>query len=256
MLREQEGGMKTADVCRKHGISSATLYAWKAKYGGMDVSQARKLKVLEDENAPAQAAAGGRHARQCRAERGGGKKLVRPAAQRKAVEHARQLFGISERRACTIFGVDRTSMRYAHRRGDDGDLRSRLREIAAERRRFGYRRLGIMLAREGLVMNHKKLLRLYREENLRVRRRRGRKRAMGTRAPMTLPQGPNQRWSLDFVSDTLISGRRIRILAVVDDFTRECLALVVDTSLSGARVARELDAIIAARRQAADDRQR
>jgi putative transposase len=138
-------------------------------------------------------------------------------------------------------------MRYAHRRSDDGDLRSRLREIAAERRRFGYRRLGIMLAREGLVMNHKKLLRLYREENLRVRRRRGRKRAMGTRAPMTLPQGPNQRWSLDFVSDTLISGRRIRILAVVDDFTRECLALVVDTSLSGARVARELDAIIAGR---------
>ena len=114
----------------------------------------------------------------------------------------------------------------------------RLREIAAERRRFGYRRLGIMLAREGLIMNHKKLLRLYREENLRVRRRRGRKRAMGTRAPMALPQGPNQRWSLDFVSDTLISGRRIRILAVVDDFTRECLAVVADTSLSGARVAR------------------
>lgn len=138
-------------------------------------------------------------------------------------------------------------MRYAHRRGDDGDLRSRLREIALERRRFGYRRLGIMLAREGIVMNHKKLLRLYREENLRVRRRRGRKRAMGTRAPMTLPQGPNQRWSLDFVSDTLVCSRRIRILAVVDDFTRENLALVVDTSLSGARVARELDAIIAVR---------
>ena len=103
---------------------------------------------------------------------------MRPAAQRKAVEHARQLFGISERRACTIFGVDRTSVRYAPRRSDDGDLRSRLREIAAERRRFGYRRLGIMLAREGLVMNHKKLRRLYREEKLQVRRRGGRKRAL------------------------------------------------------------------------------
>ena len=148
---------------------------------------------------------------------------------------------------CTIFAVDRTSMRYAHRRSDDGDLRSRLREIAAERRRFGYRRLGIMLAREGMVMNHKKLLRLYREENLRVRRRRGRKRAMGTRAPMMLPQGPNQRWSLDFVSDTLACGRRIRMLAVVDDFTRENLALEPDTSISGACVARELDAIIAVR---------
>ncbi|AGH48490.1 transposase [Sphingomonas sp. MM-1] len=170
-----------------------------------------------------------------------------PAARRRAVEDVRQAFGISERRACAILGVDRSSMRYAHRRGDDGDLRSRLREIALERRRFGYRRLGTMLAREGIVMNHKKLLRLYREENLRVRRRRGRKRAMGTRAPMTLPQGPNQRWSLDFVSDTLVCSRRIRILAVVDDFTRENLALVVDTSLSGARVARELDAIIAVR---------
>ena len=104
-----------------------------------------------------------------------------------------------------------------------------------------------MLAREGIVMNHKKLLRLYREENLRVRRRRGRKRAMGTRAPMAVPEGANQRWSLDFVSDTLACGRRIRILAVVDDFTRECLALVVDTSLSGGRVARELDAIITER---------
>jgi len=159
----------------------------------------------------------------------------------------RQTFGISERRACAILSVDRSSMRYAHRRSDDGDLRSRLREIALERRRFGYRRLGIMLAREGIVMNHKKLLRLYREENLRVRRRRGRKRAMGTRAPITLPQGPNQRWSLDFVSDTLVCSRRIRILAVVDDFTRENLTLLVDTSLSGARVARELDAIIAVR---------
>ena len=95
--------------------------------------------------------------------------------------------------------------------------------------------------------NHKKLLRIYREEGLRVRRRGGRKRALGTRAPMTIPQGPNQRWSLDFVSDAFACGRRFRILCVVDDFTRECLALVADTSLSGARVARELDAVLAAR---------
>ena len=96
-------------------------------------------------------------------------------------------------------------------------------------------------------MNQKKLRRLYAEERLQVRRRGGRKRALGTRAPMTLPQGPNQRWSLDFLSDTLTDGRRFRILAVVDDFTRECLCLVADTSLSGTRVARELDAIIAQR---------
>ena len=126
-------------------------------------------------------------------------------------------------------------------------VRARLRELAAVRRRFGYRRLHVLLGREGMVMNHKKLRRLYREERLQVRRRGGRKRALGTRAPMALPQGPNQRWSLDFLSDALADGRRFRILAVVDDFTRECLALVADTSLPGLRVARELDAVIAVR---------
>lgn len=169
---------------------------------------------------------------------------MRPDAARKVVEHVRELFDLSERRACSILGVDRTSMRYVHRRSDDADVRERLRAIAGERRRFGYRRLGIMLSREGVVMNHKKLLRLYREEGLRVRRRGARKRAMGTRSPMAVPQGSNQRWSLDFVSDALACGRRFRILTVVDDHTRECLALIADTSLSGVRVARELDTVI------------
>ena len=97
------------------------------------------------------------------------------------------------------------------------------------------------------MLNHKKLFRLYREERLSVRRRSGRKRALGTRAPMVLPQGPNQRWSLDFVSDILADGRRFRVLVVVDDFTRECLALVADTSLSGVRVARELEGLTSER---------
>lgn len=115
-----------------------------------------------------------------------------------------------------------------------------------ERRRFGYRRLDILLAREGFKMNRKKLLRIY-TEGLKVRRRRGRKRALDTRAPMTIPQGPNQRWSLDFLSDAFSDGRKFRIFAVVDDCSRECLALVPDTSLSGIRVARELDGIVARR---------
>lgn len=123
-------------------------------------------------------------------------------------------------------------------------MRIRLRELSADRHRFGYRRLHVLLSREGLHMNHKKLRRLYAEERLQVRRRKGRKRALGTRSPMALPQGPNQRWSLDFVSDAFSDGRRFRIFTIVDDFTRECLALVADTSLSGLRVARELDAII------------
>jgi len=148
---------------------------------------------------------------------------------------------MSRVRACRLVGLNRSSLSYQPRRPDDSMVRQRLRELAAERRRFGYRRLGWLLAREGRRMNRKKLYRLYREEKLMVRRRGGRKRALGTRAPMTLPLTVNQRWSLDFVSDTLSDGRRFRILCVVDDFSRECLATVVDTSLSGVRVVRELD---------------
>jgi putative transposase len=151
---------------------------------------------------------------------------------------------MSERRACKAIGCCRMTMRYQTTRADDASLRQRMRAIAQERRRFGYRRLHVLLKREGYLINHKKLFRLYREEKLTVRRRGGRKRAIGTRAPMLVPMMPNDRWSLDFVSDQLTCGRRFRILTVVDDCTRECLALVADTSLSGIRVARELDRLM------------
>ena len=173
--------------------------------------------------------------------------MVTPAARREAVVHLRVAYEVSERRACSTLGTDRTSMRYRSRRPDEAAVRVRLHELASIRRRFGYRRLHILLTREGIIMNHKKLRRLYREERLQVRRRGGRKRALGTRMPMTIPQAPNQRWSLDFLSDALADGRRFRILAIVDDFTRECLALVPDTSLPGLRVVRELDGLIASR---------
>ncbi len=150
---------------------------------------------------------------------------------------------ISQRRACRLVSVDPKTVSRT-REPDNQDIRVKMRAIAEQRRRFGYRRIGLMLEREGIMMNHKKLRRIYGEEGLSVKRRRGRKRALGTRAPMLEPSGPSVRWSLDFVSDSFGDGRRFRILAVIDDFTRECLALVADTSLSGARVARELDRII------------
>ena len=152
--------------------------------------------------------------------------------------------GLSQRRACRLAGIGHSTLRYQRRRANDELMRKRLRELAAQRRRFGYRRLGWLLAREGHAMNHNKLYRLYREERLMVRRRGGRKRALGSRTPMMVPAGINQRWSLDFVSDTLADGRRFRVLCVLDDFSRECLAAVVDTSLSGMRVVRELELVV------------
>ncbi|MBL4897957.1 MAG: IS3 family transposase [Erythrobacter sp.] len=247
VLKEQEAGMPTAEVCRRHGISSATFYKWKSKFGGLEVSDARRLRTLEQENSRLKKLLTEAMLDNVVLKDPAFKKMVTPGAKREAVAHAREQHGLSERRACSLVGVSRRVIRYEPTRPDDGALRQRLRELAAERRRFGYCRLGYLLAREGMRPNHKKLLRIYREEGLRVRRRGGRKRALGTRRPMVLPDGPNQRWSLDFVSDSLICGRRFRILCVVDDFSRECLALVADTSLSGARVARELTSLIGMR---------
>jgi putative transposase len=138
-------------------------------------------------------------------------------------------------------------VRYRRKRKDDAADRELLRLLAAERRRFGYRRLREMAKRRGRRMNLKKVYRLYREEGLAVRRRRGRKRAIGTRAPLHQARRPNQIWVLDFMSDVLESGRRFRVFNVEDQFTREGLVAEVDTSLPGSRVARTLDRIVAER---------
>lgn len=173
--------------------------------------------------------------------------MVTPALNRKAVVHLMEAHQVSQWRACDVLQIDRSTVRYLSRRGDDAALRNAIKRVSRERSRFGCRRVHVMIAREGFAVNYKKVRRIHTEEKLQVRRRDGRKRALGTRKPMVLPDGSNQSWSLDFVSDALTGGRRFRILAVVDDFSRENLVLVADTSLSGQRVARELDKVIAER---------
>ena len=130
-----------------------------------------------------------------------------PAGWREAVGHLQAAYEMSERRACRVLGVDRTSVRYQATRPDDGALRDRLKALAQERRRFGYRRLHVLLRREGHAVNKKRVQRIYREERLTVRRRGGRKRAMGTRRPLDLPLAANQRWSLDLAATRRPPGR-------------------------------------------------
>ena len=155
--------------------------------------------------------------------------MVTPAAERKAVAHLVTHHGLSERRACKAIGCCRMTIRYETSRPDDGDLRDRMAAIARERRRFGYRRLFVLLKREGYVVNHKRLFRLYREEKLAVRRRGGRKRAMGTRAPMLVPLVPNERWSLDFVSDQLTDRRRRVLPGMAISTSCRCLEMSMPT---------------------------
>lgn len=154
---------------------------------------------------------------------------------------AREETELSERRACGLIGVDRGSARYRPRGSDDGGLRRRLRELALERRRFGYRRLHVLLVREGWPVNHKRVYRVYRAEGLRVEERKRKRRAARERVPLAAPVRANQGWSMDFMADALATGRRLRTLNIVDEYTREALVIEVDTSLPGARVVRVLE---------------
>ena len=151
--------------------------------------------------------------------------------------------GLSQRKACAVATCNRKTFRRLLRLTDDAVLLARLQELAAERRRFGYRRLQVFLERDGIIANHKRIYRVYAKANLQVRKRVKRRVALGRGNVPPAVSMPNERWSLDFVHDTLQDSRRLRTLNVVDDFTREALAIEVDTSLSGSRVTRVLDRI-------------
>lgn len=170
--------------------------------------------------------------------------MVGPAAKREAVAHLQTEMDLSERRACQIVGADRKMVRYRSHRPPDTELRARLRVLANERRRFGYRRLFVLLRREGEPSGINRIHRLYREEGLCVRKRRARRKAVGTRAPILVEARPNARWSIDFVHDQFANGRRFRVLNIVDDVTKKCLGAIPDTSIPGRRVAREMTAIV------------
>lgn len=172
--------------------------------------------------------------------------MVTPTARRLAVGVLRVDFPVSLSRACATLDVARSSCRYVSRR-DDAPLRTALRAVAQLRPRFGYRRLHVLLQRDGWRCNHKRVYRLYREERLAVRRRRRRKLAAGCRIVLPVPTRPHERWSMDFMGDTLANGRTFRTFNLVDDGSRECLAIEVDHGLSGLRVTRVLDRIAAQR---------
>lgn len=147
-------------------------------------------------------------------------------------------------RACKLTRLNRSTLHYQPKERDEAGLCGRLRELAGERPRFGYRRLHLLVCREGLHVNHKRIYRLYRQEGLSVRRRKRKRVARADRRPLPVPDGTNERWSMDFVHDCTAVGRRFRTLNIVDDFTREALAMVVDTSISGHRVARVLEQLV------------
>jgi putative transposase len=165
--------------------------------------------------------------------------MVTATQRRRAVDHLKSR-RVSERRACRLIGFSRSAAGSRLKGRDDGDLRARLKALAEQYPRYGYPTLHDMLRTQGHVRNRKRTYRIYREEGLQVRTKR-RKKLTRPRLPMLVPDRANERWSIDFVSDQLANGRRFRILNLVDDFTRECVLQIVDFSISGQRLMRELD---------------
>jgi putative transposase len=167
--------------------------------------------------------------------------MVSPQAKRQAVDALTEERGFGVTRACGLLMISRSLYGYRSRRPVCAGLRERICELAGEKRRYGYRRIHVLLRREGWPVNRKRTYRLYRDAGLAVRRRKRKRIGLFERKPLPKPSAVNRSWSMDFVSDGLCDGRRLRCLAIVDDFSRECLVLEVDTSITGKRVVAVLE---------------
>ncbi|WP_395689326.1 IS3 family transposase [Caenimonas koreensis] len=241
-LRQAEAGIPVKELCRKGGFSDQTFYNWRSKYAGMQVSEAKRLRELESENAKLKKLLAEAHL-DIHALKGvfRGKALA-PRARRAAIEAMVQQYDLSERRACRLVGLSRDCYRNPPVETQlNQQLSAQIVEIAHARRRFGYRRVHDMLRPQFPDVNHKRVYRLYSEASLSVRKRKKAKRPTSERVPLQLAQRVNEVWSMDFVSDSLASGRRIRCLTVADDFSHECVDIVTDFGMGGVYVTRALD---------------
>ncbi|HDL8283159.1 TPA: IS3-like element ISYen3 family transposase, partial [Yersinia enterocolitica] len=217
ILREAEAGVSARELCRKHAISDATFYTWRKKYGGMEVPEVKRLKSLEEENARLKKLLAEAMLDKEALQVALGRKLLTTDQKREAVMLMCDATGLSQRRACRLTGLSLSTCRYeAQRPAADAHLSGRIIELALERRRFGYRRIWQLLRRKGLATE---------------------------RLPLLRPAAPNLTWSMDFVMDALATGRRIKCLTCVDDFTKECLTVTVAFGISGVQVTRILDSI-------------
>ncbi|WP_425477442.1 IS3 family transposase [Dyella solisilvae] len=245
-LREAEAGVAVKDLCRKHGFSEASYYLWRSKFGGMTVPEARRLKELEAENTrlkklPAESML--EIEITCEALR---KKLVTAPARRLLVRQMTSQ-GLSERRALTVVRRSASAYRYETRPDRNMALRQRIMALAQRHKRYGVGMIYLKLRQEGLLVNYKRVERLYQDAKLQVRRRKRKKVPAGERQPLFRPTAPNEVWSMDFVFDRTAEGRVIKCLTVVDDATHEAVVIEVERAISGTGVTRVLDRLALSR---------
>ncbi|TWT17273.1 IS3 family transposase [Luteimonas marina] len=241
-LKQAESGTRVEEVCRKMGISQATFYAWRKKFGGLGVSELRRLRQLEEENRKLKQLVADLSLDKAMLQDVLNKKALRPAQRKALVGHLIDRYRVGVRRACHVVKQSRAAWYYKPREKDDGPLLRRIEEIAATRVRYGFWRIFVLLRREGWTDNHKRVYRLYCQAGLNLRRKRPRRRkAAAHRMERPVLTAPNQCWSMDFVADALFDGRRFRSLTIVDNFTKMSLAIEVDQKLKGEDVVATLE---------------
>ncbi|MGA7745580.1 MAG: IS3 family transposase [Candidatus Aquilonibacter sp.] len=248
-LRQAEIGTPVADITRKLGISEATFYVWKKRFGTLGTPEIRELRQLREENARLKQVVADltldRHVLQDVLK----KKLVSRVRRKTVLPEIRKTWRLSERRACAILTVNRRAVRYRSlRSNDDAALRMRIKDIAAARIRYGQRRIYVLLRREGWHVNIKRVARIYRAEGLAIRTKTPRRRrAPMVREAIAQPTAPNQSWAMDFMHDVLADGTKIRLLTIVDTFSRESIALELDYGFKSPQVVEVLRRAVAQR---------
>ncbi|MEO0966686.1 MAG: IS3 family transposase [Planctomycetota bacterium] len=243
-LRQAELGVSAAEVCRKMGVSEQTFYRWKKKFAGLGVAEVRRLKQLEEENRKLKQLVADLSLDKSMLQDALKGKTLTPDRRRSLVNSATAAYRVSKRRACAVLKQPRATQRYRSVADDQAYLRKRIREIAERHVTWGYPRVWVQLRREGWSVNKKRVYRLYRLEGLSMRPHKPRRhRSSPTRLERPKAERANESWSMDFMADELFDGRRIRLLTIVDDFTRESLAVEVGHRFGGAEVARVLDRV-------------
>ncbi|WP_397377679.1 IS3 family transposase [Pseudomonas sp.] len=245
-LREAEAGLPIKELCRLHGFSEASYYLWRSKFGGMSVSDAKRLKELESENARLKKMLAESMLEIEVTREALRKKLVSAPSRRELVRHMTAR-GLSERRALQVIRMSASALRYQTRPDRNQSLRERIEALAHRYRRYGAAMIYLKLRQAGEVVNHKRVERLYAEARLQVKRRKRKKIPIADRQPLGRPRAANQVWSMDFVFDRTAEGRVIKSLTVVDDATHEAVAIVPERAIGGLSLTRILDRLAMSR---------
>ncbi|NVN13248.1 IS3 family transposase, partial [Nguyenibacter vanlangensis] len=246
VLKQAEGGASVAEVCRKAGISDATFYNWRKKYAGLMPSEMKRLRVLEEENAKLKRIVADLSLDKAMLQDVLFKKALRPARKRELVDMLQGDWKVSTRRACAVLRIDRSLYVYKSKRGTQAELTQKIREICETRVRYGYRRVHVLLKRDGWAVNPKRIYRLYKELGLQLRNKVPRRRVKAKVREDRRPAAHNNdTWAMDFVHDQLATGRKIRILTVIDTFSRFSPATDPRFSYRGEDVVQTLERICA-----------